>query len=334
MDDKFNEIFSQYELNINNCYRLRGTLILETDDGIKMLRPAEGSENRLSFENSVKLHAAVQGFELVDTYVRNKEGNILSADSYEDLYYIKNWFIGDECDSHSPSSCCVAVKCLAELHKALCGFTHERAHLFIQPDIGTTIDKRIRECKRVKAYIHEKKQRNEFEQFFMKYYDEFLADAFKAKELLMSVPYEDFYKDSIASGSVCHGSFTYHSTIFCVDPDNTQQIAVTGFQKCCIGLQFTDLYQFLRKAMEKNNWDTAFGKSIIDAYSSVKPLSELELRLLYVLILFPEKFWKITNFYYNNRKSWISQKNLQKLKDIYEQQELKHIFLNQVLPQQ
>ena len=150
----------------------------------------------------------------------------------------------------------------------------------------------------------------------------------------MSVPYEDFYKESIASGSVCHGSLTYHSTIFCVDPDNTQQIAVTGFQKCCIGLQFTDLYQFLRKAMEKNNWDTAFGKSIIDAYSSVKPLSELELRLLYVLILFPEKFWKITNFYYNNRKSWISQKNLQKLKDIYEQQELKHIFLNQVLPQQ
>lgn len=38
---------------------------------------------------------------------------------------------------------------------------------------------------------------------------------------------------------------------------------------------------------------------MLDEYDKVKPVSDIDLELLGVLFSFPEKFWKIINYYYN-----------------------------------
>lgn len=48
---------------------------------------------------------------------------------------------------------------------------------------------------------------------------------------------------------------------------------------------------------------------------------------LYYRLLYPEKFWKIVNFYYNSGKAWIPDKNLEKLEKICEQEQQKTEFL-------
>ena len=67
----------------------------------------------------------------------------------------------------------------------------------------------------------------------------------------------------------------------------------------------------------------------IAAYSSVRPLSDYDLRFLYFLFLYPEKFWKISNHYHNHRKSWISPKMEEKLLRLLEQNAGRRIFLQQ-----
>jgi len=84
----------------------------------------------------------------------------------------------------------------------------------------------------------------------------------------------------------------------------------------------------MRKVMEKNDWDIDIGSMILDNYTRVLPIDKDELKLLYVLLLYPEKFWKITNFYYNGKKSWVPQRNIQKLIGIQEQMEMKKQFLD------
>jgi len=108
---------------------------------------------------------------------------------------------------------------------------------------------------------------------------------------------------------------------------NDDSIATTNFEKVCVGVQMTDLYCFVRKVMEKNNWNISFGKLIVDEYNKVNPLSKDQMNILYVLLLYPEKFWKITNFYYNARKSWVPRRNIQKLQSLSEQSKDKNIFL-------
>lgn len=104
-----------------------------------------------------------------------------------------------------------------------------------------------------------------------------------------------------------HGSYSYHNVLF-VGKD----LAVTNFDRAEIGIQVRDLYDFLRKVMEKNGWQAEFGKSLIDAYDRERKLEETERRVLYAMLLYPEKYWKLVNFYYNSRKSWMSAKNLEK----------------------
>ena len=110
----------------------------------------------------------------------------------------------------------------------------------------------------------------------------------------------------------------------------SKSIATTNFEKSYIGLQITDLYQFIRKVMEKNDWDILYGNNIIEAYDRIRPLSKDELEVLYVLLLFPEKFWKLTNFYYNGKKVWISGRNIQKLNSIGKQNPKKEMFLQRL----
>jgi len=44
---------------------------------------------------------------------------------------------------------------------------------------------------------------------------------------------------------------------------------------------------------------------------------------LMLMLSYPEKFWKVANQYYNNRKSWIPEKNMQKLLQTMDQAEKK-----------
>ena len=107
-------------------------------------------------------------------------------------------------------------------------------------------------------------------------------------------------------------------------------IAVVNFNHSAKGLQIQDLYFFLRKVMEKHDWNVNLGKQLIDKYNMIKKLSDRELSLLQIMMSYPEKFWKIANFYYNTSKAFISERNLEKLEQVIALEEQKEVFLEEV----
>ncbi len=72
----------------------------------------------------------------------------------------------------------------------------------------------------------------------------------------------------------------------------------------------------MRKILEKYEWDIQTAYKMLDEYDKVKPVSDIDLELLGVLFSFPEKFWKIINYYYNMNKAWIPPKSVEKLKAV------------------
>lgn len=357
MEDRSQEALKRYHLKIYNIYRARGAFLLETDAGLKLYKCFEGSRNRALFENKVKEHLLLQGYMNTDLFVKTIEDDIISEDSVGCQYIMKNWFWGEECNLRELSQVEYAAANLARLHNFLrdVDFTNEQLEHNISPDLMETFDKRNRELKRVKAYIREKKQKNEFELLYLNYYEAFYEQGLLAAERLTNSAYTELMEEAIRDRSVCHGNYTYHNIIILkskmdamsrtyVPPGwiNRQplsatelggissNIATTNFEKSFIGLQIYDLYQFIRKVMEKNDWDILYGSNIIEAYNQVKLISKEELQVLYLLLLYPEKFWKITNFYYNGKKSWVSGRNTQKLNMIGEQNEKKEMFLHKL----
>jgi hypothetical protein len=357
VEDRSQEALKRYRLKIYNIYRARGAFLLETDCGLKLYKCFEGSKNRALFEDKVKEHLALNGYPNTDLFVRTLEDDIISEDSVGCQYMMKNWFWGEECNLKELSQIEAAASNLARLHNVLKGveFSEEQLEHNISPDLMETFDKRNRELKRVKAYIRDKKQKNEFELLYLNYYDSFYEQGLNAAERLSGAAYHNLLQEAIQQRTVCHGNYTYHNIIMLkcktdaitktyVPPGwiNKQPlsvaelgggsgpIATTNFEKSYIGLQISDLYQFMRKVMEKNDWDILYGSNILEAYDRVKPISAEEMKILYLLLLYPEKFWKITNFYYNGKKSWISGRNTQKLNTIGEQNTKKQMFLQKL----
>lgn len=326
MDDRSEEIFRQYDMKIKNTYRARGALLLETNQGLKLFKNFNGSKSKLEFENKMKEGLLGKGLNKIDSYVRNREGQLISEDTLGNKYVIKNWFLGDECNLKEITQIREAGVNLGRMHQMMRKLPLEHVKEYPEHSLLPKIFQRHnRELKRVKGYIRDKKQRNEFEACFLTSFDAFYEQAITATELLEKSAYETLINDTVGEQRICHGSYNYHNILF-----TGEGVATTNFDKAGIDLQINDLYAFLRKIMEKNNWKMSFARAAIEGYETVLPLKQEEAQMLYILMLYPEKFWKITNFYYNNKKSWISKRNIQKLMAVQEQNTQKFMFLKEL----
>lgn len=358
MENRCQEALRKYPLKIYNIYRARGAYLLETDCGLKLLKCYEGSRNRAMFEHIVKEHLYMHGYHNVDLYVKTIEDDIIAEDQTGCRYIVKNWFWGEECNLKELSQIEMASANLAKLHSILKGveFTNEQIELNIDGNLQETFEKRNRELKRVRGYIRNKRQKNEFEILYMNYYEEFYAQGIEAVKKLSNSAYRQILDEAIKKRFACHGNYNYHNIIMLKNKNDAiskayappgwinqqpisvadlssewgKMIATTNFEKARIGLQISDLYQFIRKVMEKNDWDILYGSNIIEAYDRIRPISKGELGVLYILLLYPEKFWKITNFYYNGKKVWVSGRNIQKLNSIGEQNPKRAVFLRRL----
>lgn len=360
MDDRNQEVFRRYDIRVYTTYKARGAAVLETDKGLLLLKGFEGSMPRVEFENAVKEFLIQKGYTNVDLYLRNMDGELVTEDFMGNKYVLKNWFVGEECNLKETVDVMNATTNLAIMHTLMMDMPidEEVKKNNLQPNLLDTFEKRNRELKRVRTYIKDKRQKNEFELCYLSNYEKFYKQGLTAIQILKDSDYENLYQESIERCQICHGNYTYHNIMMLRGnqpasayelrsrnklrfPENEEVglvaaeisnqfrlAAATNFDKAGVGIQILDLYQFLRKVMEKNDWDVDYGSMLIEKYNEVKPLSKEELKLLYVLLLYPEKFWKITNFYYNSKKSWVPQRNIQKLFTLQEQYEAKEAFLN------
>ena len=124
---------------------------------------------------------------------------------------------------------------------------------------------------------------------------------------------------------LCHGDLDQHHIL-----PGDQEAVFIEFSQMHLGHQVSDLYRFMRKVMEKHGWDEYLGCSMLDAYDAMLPMSRNDRRCLYFLFLYPEKYWKQLNYYYNANKAWIPEKNMEKLKTLESQREARRRFLSRI----
>lgn len=107
-------------------------------------------------------------------------------------------------------------------------------------------------------------------------------------------------------------------------------IATTNFEHFVNDIQASDLYYFMRKVLEKHEWNTELGRAMLRVYQEIMPLSEEERDYLAIRFSYPEKFWKLINSYYHSNKAWIPEKDVEKLRTVIAQTERKKRFLESI----
>lgn len=358
MNDKSLECLRFYDMQVKKMVKGRGGVILFTDKGCRLFLECSRNDGFYLRDEAVTNAVYEAGFNNVDTYARNQDGELFTVGDDGRRYVMKNWFGGRECDVKSVNDVTEAVRTLARLHiclnvvsskgvkyvknnasenvikqwecMALAETEDEQPHAELKASecvqnvvhfdrgagIRQNLDRHTKEIKKVANYMRSKKKKNEFEQIALGAIDTFYMEADAASRNINSERFDERFERMEQTNELVHGSYNYHNVF--LDAGNGEN-AVTNFEKCHNDCQVADLYQFLRKVMEKHDWDINAAYRLVDEYDRLKPLEDDDLDMLVTLLSFPEKFWKIINQYYNAGKAWVPAKNIDKLKTVIEQ---------------
>lgn len=324
MNEKALSVIGQYGLEVRKSVRTRGGIAVLTDDGYKLLYECTRSDSYYERENMITAGIKRTGFEYIDTYVMTAEGTLFSQDAQGRKYILKDWFDAQECDSRNETHVAMAAGTLAVLHGHMMNMDKCEHELKYNnaTDMRMKFDKHTKEMRMVGNYLKGKKNKNEFEMLMRRSLMTFHEEALIAAQELEEMDYGSRIEKARTSYEMCHGSYNYHNVLF-----TDRGCAVTGFEHCCVDCQINDLYQFMRKLLEKNGWDARAGHSVIEAYSEVRPVSDDDMKLLRINFLYPEKFWKVINFYNNSNKSWIPRKSIEKLEGVLAQNDARRAFI-------
>lgn len=340
MDDRYDEVLEKYDFSVSKMSRAWGAMVLWTDKGIKLLCETHASAGRLVWENKVKNHLKENGFERIDTFVINMDQTISTLSRNGVRYLVKDWFNGRECDLCNLSEVRLAASNLARLHISLQKARFEAGENIVSERAGASASKGAgasavegtaatkedtlaifvkhnRELNHIRNYLKGKKFRNEFESRLLSAYPALYGQANESVEGIKNI--------SLGEVNIIHGSYTYHNVIMCEDG-----IATTSFDKCTYGYKLMDLYYFLRKTMEKNDWKEPYGMAVLEGYDEVYTLENYEKQALACLLAYPEKFWKLASHYMNGKKTWLSVKNMEKLELILAQMEARQDFIAKI----
>ncbi len=322
MNDRALKVLEQYEMEVVSTRRGRGSYICETTQGLRILCDYSGSEHKALFQNCVMERIQAGGYERVDLIVPNKEGALISRDWEENKYVVKKWYVGRECDTASENEILLAVCNLARLHRLMriTGEEEFRRSFTAQPPLQE-VRAQNAELKKVRAFVRKKNAKCDFERLFLDCFSRYFEQAAEAERRLEG---EDgrLFAQTQEAGTVCHGDYNHHHILMC-----GYGVATTNFESCRFDCQISDLYRFMRKILEKNDWNPRLGMRMLESYTQERPISAQERRLLSVRMLYPEKFRKLANYYYGSNKAWVSRRFLEKLENLNRQEEKKNNFV-------
>lgn len=318
MNEKQMEIVEQYDVEVKSSFRSRGCLHIETDRGLFMVMPYYGSPMRLACELELQKKLEAEGFDKVDQICPNRENGLISYDKYRTPFILKKAFEGRECNLKDEKDLETACSNLARLHKTLNELEEYHVDNRITPSIPTMLKSRKQELKRIRNFMKKSGRRTEFELTFTSCYEEFYEEAETALSMAENRT-QDYFREGYG---ICHGAYHHHNIM--ILPEGTATLNLGQFH---YNQQILDLYSFIRKALEKNHYQKRVFEIAIRGYEQEISLKTGDLERLLMLFTFPEKFWKISNQYFNNKKCWMPPKNLEKLKKTIEQNTGRKQFL-------
>jgi len=181
------------------------------------------------------------------------------------------------------------------------------------------------QLRKIRSFVRTRPRKSAFERSFLECFERYFVQALEAERQLTDISERLETLRTAQSGMVCHGDYSHHHILM-----RGYEVATTNFDNCRFDFQVNDLYRFMRKILEKHDWNTRLGMRMVETYDRTRTLSGVERRLLFVRMLYPEKFRKLAASYYSSNKAWISRQYMEKLEKINRQEAARQAFMKRL----
>lgn len=316
MQNREINLLEEYGLHVEKTSRGRGGTIYHCREGIYLLKPYPAGEKRSEALWKILSDWEGQGWES-DVFLRNKDGNIPVMDGYQNIFVLRKWFDGVESDVMNQEEVLAGVDKLVEFQNLVSAYeVPEECSFFPAKTTEEQLMKHTRELKYVYNYVSSKKHKSDFEEQLRQVFERCYADGKKALGSLAGI---DISK---CKYQLCHKDYTHHNLL--ITKAGQRLVSFDGMMPDC---RVSDFAQYLRKVMEKHNWDLGLGEKMVSRYMTDGKLSYEEKIDLYGRMVYPMRFWKIVNHYSNSRKTRVNLRNKEKLENFLQQEESRQQFL-------
>ena len=136
----------------------------------------------------------------------------------------------------------------------------------------------------------------------LQYYEPYMERAAEAEELLCRGGYAEAVARTAQEGGFCHNAYKGEA----LRQETDGRIFVGNFDKCSAELPLSDLAAYIRRYFKKTEGTAAGISAMLERYGRHCPLSERDMILLQGMLLYPEKFLRLINEYYNRRRTCVS----------------------------
>ncbi|HEX2926278.1 MAG TPA: CotS family spore coat protein, partial [Ruminiclostridium sp.] len=299
----------------------RDMFIADTDNGRKLVKVTSVKSERINFMAQVKEHLFNNGFIHTDRTIITNQGGY-SIQINDQTVYMSDLIDGRECNLDDREETMGCARLLAKMHRASYGFicpenSCSRSELGRMPG---SYRKRLDEIKKLKKNAQKGKMK--FDNLVCKNIDYFYDIGENALGLLNIADYYELVEEAQKNRTVSHHDFNHHNIYI-----QSDQMFLINFEYCCYDLKVYDLVNLLRRKMRKCNWDINEAVIILNEYNRFESISESEMELMRIMLMFPQKFWRVINKYYNSRKSWSEQSYLLRIQEVIDEIQCHRIFL-------
>ncbi len=307
-------LLGAYALEVTGVTKGRGSLFIHTAGAVHMLKPFTGSMEKA--QGLAQVLAELKIWDpAVEQILPTQEGTYAVREEGGPTYVLKSYQPGRECDVKNAFEVLEGARKLADLHLQLETIETDKKEVFFAPQhlLAEEVRRHNRELKNLRIYIRKKKKKTEFEDLYEQAYGTFYGQGGQVEEQIF------FLEEEL---QLCHGDYHHHNVLDCSGTSHIQH-----FESMRMDSAMSDLAKYMRKTLEKNRWNAELGRQMLMTYQRVRPFRTGELQQLYLRLLYPEKFWKIANHYNNNKKTWSSKRDGDKLRQILAQEKARQEFL-------
>lgn len=301
-------IQTEYGLKVHNMHEGDKGILIYTDQGDKIFKRMKKDEAQVLFVASAYNHIKNRGFKNISALCKTQGGKYYTK--YDGgLYVLEDSMKGKDFSITSEEDGRKIGEVLARFHMAANNFipaTGSRAKV----DWGRWIDKiKVQSARlsKFKEIAESKAFSTKFDRLFLKHADEYIKQAEEAYILLKNSCYMEKVYMAMQTNQLCHKTFKKHSLILLDDGD----IFISSLENCSYDIIETDLVSLLESCIGTKA--LPYMESVLQGYSSVKPLDTNSKNIIRALLLQPGRFYKIVNRYYGKKKNYNEYELLKKM---------------------
>jgi CotS family spore coat protein len=293
------KILSVDNIKFKNTDKQRAVYKVCTDKGIKCLKKVYYDESNLLFIYSITEWLNIKNVQC-PRFISTRAGHKYIKYN-NDLFILTDWIEGRKCDYNNVNDIVLMARNLAKIHLTSKGFKPIDGSIIKEPEKAyyTSPVKHFSELLEFwnKAiYINDT--------FSHLYINNFDYNYEKAKESVSILTQFDFslpLGDEVSKNAICHLDYVNKNIIF--TPSGS--LYVIDFDNSRMDMPIHDICYFLRRILKREytTWDFNIFQKAINSYENIRPLSKREYIVIYAILMFPQKFWKVSRDYYKNRRT-------------------------------